>query len=445
MKQKISSLLNKIKSVKKRVWAILIAVFVLIFSIRVYWNSLSYEGQLGIRAVLGSDDAKWTIGERRIKDACNKVDEFDEWLVGNGVAYFLKMDPLEAQKALLVFYGSDRWISMCSRIGKEHSVRYIIWSKLQDSIYNDEFDWEKLEQHIVNRDGYYMANLVHFYYANNIPRIENALGKIIPACTNNVVSELTKRHIRAEWKNRDCLWRGILTLKASGILGDRNFYSSPEIIKIFERFAEISTTEEERQEAKYLFAKFFLGRNKNDSKALSMMNELANQNYGSALLFLGNMNRYSSPKLAESYFLKATESNFKHLTERSKAYLALYELYSSRSDLLKVDNHDKISLLEKAWVKDNMSYNYIEYADRAFDLAQLYFEQKYYGKAQDIYEAVLRYENHQEAFIKLGDIFSQGLGQRQDLKKAADYYGKACDLKNQEACNKFREVNEKMH
>ena len=37
-----------------------------------------------------------------------------------------------------------------------------------------------------------------------------------------------------------------------------------------------------------------------------------------------------------------------------------------------------------------------------------------------------------------------GLGKREeDKSKAKEYFGKACDLRSQEGCDKYRELNEK--
>ncbi|MBF0752045.1 MULTISPECIES: lipopolysaccharide assembly protein LapB [unclassified Pasteurella] len=79
------------------------------------------------------------------------------------------------------------------------------------------------------------------------------------------------------------------------------------------------------------------------------------------------------------------------------------------------------------------------------DLADIYFEIGKYDKARTIYEKILEYEmDNMSSLSGLAQIYYKGLGVRQDLEKAKEYYGKLCDLKEQKYCDLFREVNEKI-
>ncbi|WP_406040568.1 hypothetical protein [Succinimonas sp.] len=43
----------------------------------------------------------------------------------------------------------------------------------------------------------------------------------------------------------------------------------------------------------------------------------------------------------------------------------------------------------------------------------------------------------------LGFLYDNGQGVRQNFQTAKEYYGKACDLGDQDCCDKYRELNEK--
>ncbi len=45
--------------------------------------------------------------------------------------------------------------------------------------------------------------------------------------------------------------------------------------------------------------------------------------------------------------------------------------------------------------------------------------------------------------INLAESYEEGLGLRQDLDLAKEYYGKACDLGDQEGCDKYKKLNRK--
>ena len=42
----------------------------------------------------------------------------------------------------------------------------------------------------------------------------------------------------------------------------------------------------------------------------------------------------------------------------------------------------------------------------------------------------------------LGIAYNNGIGVRQNRTTAKEYYGKACDLGNQEGCDNYRKLNE---
>lgn len=44
---------------------------------------------------------------------------------------------------------------------------------------------------------------------------------------------------------------------------------------------------------------------------------------------------------------------------------------------------------------------------------------------------------------KAGFVLLSGDGVRQDFKRAKEYFGRACDLKDEEGCSKYRMLNEK--
>lgn len=46
------------------------------------------------------------------------------------------------------------------------------------------------------------------------------------------------------------------------------------------------------------------------------------------------------------------------------------------------------------------------------------------------------------AQFMLGDMYYKGEGVRQDLAKAKEYYGQACDNGDQDGCNRYKDLNQ---
>lgn len=81
------------------------------------------------------------------------------------------------------------------------------------------------------------------------------------------------------------------------------------------------------------------------------------------------------------------------------------------------------------------------------ELADYYLANELYDKALTVLNDIAKFKKDRtssDTLLKLGSIYYEGLGVRQDLEKAKEYYGRACDLKDQNACSFYREVNEKI-
>lgn len=200
--------------------------------------------------------------------------------------------------------------------------------------------------------------------------------------------------------------------------------------KVFEK-----GNEEQKREAKFNIAKI----NK-DEETLKM---LVKENYLPAALYFAD--RFDFPLPLKEFYLLGIKTDYQgekeinralyHLTLRpdAKEKLRYYDLYKSNG----------IKYLEEAGCKNITIYPYRNIC--VYELSDLYWAEQKYDKAEEIYKEILSYDKTRTwAYVRLGDIYYRGLGRRQDLQKAQEYYGKACDLKDQEGCSRYREVNEKI-
>ena len=69
------------------------------------------------------------------------------------------------------------------------------------------------------------------------------------------------------------------------------------------------------------------------------------------------------------------------------------------------------------------------------------FEKGDYKTALSIFED-LSSTNNSEAQYYLGFLYYNGQGVKQDFKKAKEWFGKACDNRDQESCDNYKKLNE---
>lgn len=430
MKEKILFLLNKLKSIKKRVWVILSLILVGL----IYWISLSYQERIEIRASLGDREAKKELAWKGIMHYCD-ADEVLEWDVKWRASKLIELKDIQYIDYLLRF--SDSKIS-CSDYKRRMEIQKGIDQAIIRKYSND---YDQLDKYVLEKISYSrIYYLFPFYYRN---RMFDRISILI-------------YQIRDLWYG-DRSEQEKLGFMVTSLNNINALYSTYSIKGILERLIEI-TTGEKNQYYKYLFAKFLLETNLDDSKGLSIINDLAEQNYMEALLFLADQYMYDSqPELAKQYIVKAEKSSYGNYD----VSLAWYKFYNRYPELYKelsifdYSDSTRLTYLERAGldIKDRVAdpeyrYDVLQFADLSLQ------EKRNYDKVKKVYEIVLQsrargkdawnYWDYKVAYTGLGDIFYQGLGLRQDLKKAWEYYGKACDLKYQEACDKFREVNEKI-
>lgn len=214
----------------------------------------------------------------------------------------------------------------------------------------------------------------------------------------------------------------------------------------------------------YNWAKSILSSDKQNLEALQTIKNLASKGYGDAIFYLFKKDRiYNLPIDTQINYLirriKRDNSSGEELLFEILSGLYRYKgdnssreeiLFEILSDLYryKGDNFASKIYAEKSCdYGRNLSFRCNELLSRS------YFENKEYDKAKERYESLFKYlnparygesETGVKASKKLGDIYYRGLGSRQDLEKAKNYYGIACDYKDQEACTLYKEVNEKV-
>ena len=192
----------------------------------------------------------------------------------------------------------------------------------------------------------------------------------------------------------------------------------------------------------YNWAKSILSSDKQNLEALETIKNLASKGYGDAILYL-----FKKDKI----YNLSIDTQIKYLSRIKRDYSSGEELlFEILSDLYRYKGDDffsKIYAEKSCDYGKNLSFRCNELLSRA------YFENKEYDKAKEKYESLFKYfnparygesETGVNASKKLGDIYYHGLGSRQDLEKAKNYYGIACDYKDQEACTLYKEVNEKV-
>lgn len=135
------------------------------------------------------------------------------------------------------------------------------------------------------------------------------------------------------------------------------------------------------------------------------------------------------------------EKNIQKYGSEDKIMSVIYSQYGEYLEKGCYDNRYGIRTINKPYWK-------LSYCNE--DLVEYYLFKKDYEKARTRLQAMLRFADEYDKqpdiniLLQLGNIYYQGLGLRQDLEKAKEYYGRACDLKNQEGCTLYREVNEKI-
>lgn len=192
----------------------------------------------------------------------------------------------------------------------------------------------------------------------------------------------------------------------------------------------------------YNWAKSILSSDKQNLEALQTIKNLASKGHGDAIFYLFKKDRiYNLPVDTQINYLSRFNRNYSRGEEL--LFEVLSELYRYKGD----------NFVSKRYAEKSCNYgNDLSFRCNEL-LSQAYFENQEYDKAKERYESLFKYlnparygesETGVKASKKLGDIYYRGLGSRQDLEKAKNYYGIACDYKDQEACILYKEVNEKV-
>lgn len=192
----------------------------------------------------------------------------------------------------------------------------------------------------------------------------------------------------------------------------------------------------------YNWAKSILSSDKQNLEALQTIKNLASKGHGDAIFYLFKKDRiYNLPVDTQINYLSRFNRNYSRGEEL--LFEVLSELYRYKGD----------NFVSKRYAEKSCNYgNDLSFRCNEL-LSQAYFENQEYDKAKERYESLFKYlnparygesETGVKASKKLGDIYYRGLGSRQDLEKAKNYYGIACNYKDQEACTLYKEVNEKV-
>ncbi len=192
----------------------------------------------------------------------------------------------------------------------------------------------------------------------------------------------------------------------------------------------------------YNWAQSVLSSDKQNLEALETIKNLASKRSGDAILYLFKKDKiYNLSVDTQINYLSRSKRDYS--TGEDLLFEVLSDLYRYKGD----NFASKIYAEKSCDYGRNLSFRCNELLSRA------YFENKEYDKAKERYESLFKYlnparygesETGVKASKKLGDIYYRGLGSRQDLEKAKNYYGIACDYKDQEACTLYKEVNEKV-
>ena len=192
----------------------------------------------------------------------------------------------------------------------------------------------------------------------------------------------------------------------------------------------------------YNWAQSVLSSDKQNLEALETIKNLASKRSGDAILYL-----FKKDKI----YNLSVDTQINYLSRSKRDYSTGEDLlFEVLSDLYRYKGN---SFTSKIYAEKSCSYG----RDLSFRcnelLSRVYFENEEYDKAKERYESLFEYfnparygesETGVNASKKLGDIYYHGLGSRQDLEKAKNYYGIACDYKDQKACTLYKEVNEKV-
>lgn len=198
----------------------------------------------------------------------------------------------------------------------------------------------------------------------------------------------------------------------------------------------------------YKIAEAILDDDKKNVDAKNIMQDLASKGYGYAMHYLYVRNKmYQLPIETQINYLKRVKDEFD--TGAGLVFERLAELYKDSRFSSGFYSAYRIDFSEKA-----CEYGELDHVRCYQLLSEAYFShKKYYDKAKEHYEYLFKALNPTKygyspdgvaASKILGDMYYQGLGTRQDLDKAKNYYGIACDNKDQDACTLYKEVNEKV-
>lgn len=197
-----------------------------------------------------------------------------------------------------------------------------------------------------------------------------------------------------------------------------------------------------REKAEFALVEMML--RSDQEQAMNKIQKLAEQDNIEALFFMAGRVGYGIGELARMYYsriINKIEDNSLYIYYDDVAFKSrvLVGIYDSYDEMQRKYHYD---LLEKARC-DTFFYYKNYYC--SIKLASVYFSLGKYDKARAIDEDILKYDNTKVSSLsRLAQIYYKGLGVRQDLEKAKEYYGKLCDLKEQKYCDLFREVNEKI-
>ncbi|OOF42418.1 hypothetical protein BKK49_02555 [Rodentibacter rarus] len=450
------NILNKLKTRKKSVLAVVIITIAVIV-----WNSISYKTQLNILSQLGSVNAKYELISDLVygyKISCEELKEVSDNGYNipryNALGWLMKIyidaaksGNKSARSNLLKMANGKGGISR-RLIGCEKDD--ITASQIAALIYLNELfeknptgieDWSSSDNIISYSDIITSGDIISYYL--NSSKWSDTKSLDYQYYAQDLIDKKVELYKNDFLKNKD--EQAIKNLLDLAYLAKNTI---EETAKEIYQLVLLMGDKEQKKEAEFYLAMLSYDSHSEMDKqdGLNKMQSLASENYSPALVFLGDdIKRYSdnnSLVLARAYYEKARKFfrwQNREYTRRN-ILTKIYHTYSQEEKkymyhLLEIAECGKRST--SVWDAD-MIYC-------SLDLANIYFEVGKYDEARTIYEEILIYDNtNMHSLSHLAEIYYKGLGVRQDLEKAKEYYGKLCDLKEQKYCDLFREVNEKI-
>lgn len=447
----VKLLFSKIKNVKKRVWVTLS----LVIGSTVIWQSLSDWDRHSILAGLGSEEANIWLGDRILSEKFSLSPDTSNYTRGfrwSGNCYFYERSGQKELDAALDYY----FKAIKNRKAKSRVL----------ALFNEpEPLCNNVSSDVVNFWKSSVASYISSHFKNNITRIENWIvdEKSFQAVVRFYYyremkffgNELIEKSI-----DSDLIRPFVLAALAWELKYD-------DFMNLSNRILENKSLSDKQRQRIQLYQAQWLSRNGNNEGGVLILNQLAKEGNEEAKshLLLGRANAMDIdewwPEVNKIRFSELYDYNLIHLLFSTSYSMAYYGPTKKRGEgYLSSYKRWLIwfgeNLVKEVTLKPNDFFPY------KVGMAKLYMEEKMYDKAQKIYEEILErsFFNNRDLYtldagLKLGDIYYQGLGVKQDLEQAKKYYGMVCDhkaknetewgrKKRQEGCDAFRKVNEKL-